>query len=120
MATVIKTWVATKYAGGFLSQGQSVTLTYHFTQEFEAQVPCGSAYGSNYSLDTGVFVYPSSDGGANFATAPLLSFVVPGAASGNRQAAVRVTTGQYAVELRSSSPSTTVYALTQEVITAIS
>lgn len=117
-ATPVKTWVATLTAGGFVSHGQSLTLTVNLTQGWEIQVPVGVRYGSNVSLATAVFVYPSSDGGATFDTEPMAAFSIPTTASVNKVASIRLTTGMYVIQVQSSSPSTTFFALTQELITA--
>lgn len=114
----VKTWVSTLNAGGFISSGQSLTVTVNITQQWEIQVPCGVRYGSNVSLAVAVFVYPSNDGGATFDTEPLVAFTIPTTASVNKVASVRLSTGMYAVRLLSSSPSTSFYVFTQEVITA--
>lgn len=117
-AIPVKTWVATLNAGGFISSGQSLTVTVNLTQGWEIQVPCGVRYGSNVSLASAVFVYPSNDGGTTFDTVPLLAYTLPTGASLNKNASVRLTTGQYAIQIQSSSPSTSFYVLTQEIVTA--
>lgn len=123
MATVVSVpvmaWLAALNAGGFVSAGQSNTVTVHLTQGLEIQVPVGVRYGSNVSLAAAVFVYPSNDGGANYDTVPLLAFSIPTTASVNQIASIRLATGQYAIRTVISSPSCTVFVLTQAVITAI-
>ena|SRR5438445_8981 len=118
VSTPVKTWVATLNAGGFISQSQSKTVTVNITQAWEVQVPLGVRYGTNVSLATLVQIYPSNDGGATFDTVPLLAFTIPTGASTSKIASVRLTTGMYAIQMQSSSPSTTFYTLTQEVVTA--
>jgi hypothetical protein len=127
MATVVsnpvKAWVATLTAGGFVSHGtgagRCLTLTIALTQGWEIQVPLGVRYGSNVSLATQVNILPSSDGGTNFDSAPLFSFSIPTLASANQVYSVRLTTGIYVIQMVASSPSTTFFALTQEVTTAV-
>lgn len=127
MATVVsnpvKTWIATLNAGGFISHGvgagRCLTVTVNITQQWEIQVPCGVRYGTNVSLATAVNIYPSNDGGVTFDTEPLLAFSIPTTASVNKIASIRLTTGMYAIQMIASSPSTTFFVLTQEVITAI-
>jgi len=119
VSTPVKTWVATLNAGGFISQGQGKTVTVNLTQGWEIQVPLGVRYGSAVSLATAITVYPSNDGGVTFDTEPLVSYAIPTTASVNKVASVRLTTGMYAVVMTSSSPSTTFFCLTQEIITAI-
>ena len=118
VSTVVKTWVASLNAGGFISHGQSKTCTFNMTAGWEGQIPLGVRYGSNVSLATLVQVYPSNDGGATFDTEPLAAFTIPTTASVNKIASIRLTTGQYAIVQTSSSPSTTFYCLTQELITS--
>jgi hypothetical protein len=120
MAQVIKAWRATLHSGTYLSHGQSITVTVNITQEWEIQVQVGVVFGSNVSLGPGIFVYPSSSGANNFDTEALVGFSIATTASANRRASIRLTTGQYAIQVVASSPSVTVYIHTQEVITAIS
>lgn len=119
----IKVQVATLNAGGFISHGvgagRGLTVTVNITAGWEVQVPLGVRYGSNVSLATPVYVYPTNDGGATFDTEPLVAFSIPTTASVNKIASVRLTTGMYVIQMVSSSPSTTFYVLTQEVITAV-
>lgn len=123
MATVVsnpvKAWLATLSAGGFISHGQALTITINLTQGWEIQVPIGVRYGSNVSLAQAINVYASDDGGATFDTLPLFALSIPTKASANQVVTIRLTTGMYAIAAFSSSPSTTVFALTQELITAI-
>lgn len=117
--TAVKAWLASLFLGGFISHGQSLTATFHLTQGLEVQIPCGVRYGSGVSLATAVYVYPSSDGGATYDTEPLVAFSIPAVASVNKIASVRLSTGQYAIQIQSSSPSTTFFILTQEVLTSM-
>lgn len=119
VANPVKTWVATLNAGGFISSGQSKTVTVNITQNWEIQVPMGVRYGSNVSLATLVNVYPSNDGGNTFDTVPLTQFTITTVASSSQIQSVRLTTGMYAITQTSSSPSTSFFVLTQEVITAV-
>jgi hypothetical protein len=118
IATAVKAWVATLNAGGFISHGQSLTVTVNLTAGWEIQVPVGVRYGSGVSLASAVFAYPSNDGGATFDTEPIAAMSVPATASVNKVGSLRLTTGIYAIQVQSSSPSTTFFVLTQEVITA--
>ena len=118
VATPVKTWVATLNAGGFISAGQSNTVTVLITGAWEIQIPMGARYGSGVSLASAVLAYPSNDGGTTFDTEPIAATSIPATASIAKVASLRLTTGIYAVETRSSSPSTTFFVLTQEVLTA--
>jgi hypothetical protein len=119
MANPTLAWTASLNAGQFLSHGQSLTVTVNITNGLEVQVPFGARYGSNISMPVGVFVYPSSDGGANFDTEPMVAFGINAVASVVKQISVRLPTGQYAVQMTASSPSVTVFVLTQQIITTI-
>jgi hypothetical protein len=118
VATAVKAWVATLSAGGFISHGQSLTVTVHLTQGWEIQIPVGARYGTGVSLASPVLAYPSNDGGATYDTEPIATASIPAIASVNKVVSLRLTTGQYAIQIQSSSPSTTFFVLTQEVITA--
>jgi hypothetical protein len=118
VATPVKAWVASLNAGGFISHGQSLTVTINITGGWEIQIPTGVRYGSNVSLASAIFAYPSNDGGATYDTEPVAAMSIPVTASVNKVASLRLTTGQYAIQIQSSSPSTTFYVLTQEIISA--
>ena len=120
VSTPVKAWVATLNAGGFVSSGQSISMTVNITQAWEIQVPTATRYGSGVSLATLVQIYPSNDGGATFDSVPLISYSIPTTASVGQVESVRLTTGQYVIQMTASSPSTTFYCLTQELITAYS
>lgn len=115
----VKTWLDTLSAGGFISHGQSFTCTVHLTQGWEIQVPIGVRHGTNVSLASTINVYPSSDGGVSFDSVPQMAFSIPTLASGRQVLSIRLRTGQYAIQVQVSSPSCTVFALTQEAITAV-
>lgn len=123
VSNIKKAWVSTLNAGAFVSHGigagRGLTVTINLTQGWEIQVPVGVRYGSNVSLATPVYVYSTSDGGATFETEPLVAFSIPTTASVNKTASIRLTTGMYALVMIASSPSTTFFVLSQEVITAI-
>lgn len=115
----VKTHLATLYAGGFLSHGQSLTFTVNLIRGWELQIPLGVQYGSAVSMPVAWSIYPSSDGGATFDTDPTYGFGITAVASAQRRLAVRVPTGIYAIQVQASTPSLTVFVLTQELITAI-
>lgn len=118
VATPVKTWVATVNAGAFMSHGQTFTALVNLTQAWEIQVPVGVRYGSNVSLATAIYVLPTSDGGNNYDSEPLVAFSVPTTASARKTESVRLTTGMYSIVMIASSPSVTFFLLTQEVVTA--
>lgn len=119
VSTPVKAWLATLNAGGFISHGQALTVTVNITGAWEIQIPIGVRYGANVSLAALIGIYPSSDGGANFDSVALQSFAIPTLASGRQVLSVRLTTGQYVVTVTMSSPSGTVFVLTQEAITGV-
>lgn len=121
VATKVLAWTNTGiHAGTAVAAGNSRTFTFSLTAGWEIQIPC-FAFAATASLDSGVYVYPTSDGGANYDTEPLVSFSIRTAAahSALKAASVRLTTGQYAVELRASSPTCTFGIRTCLVITAV-
>jgi hypothetical protein len=117
--TPVKAWVAQLFAGGFISHGQSLTLTVALTQGWEIQIPVEIRYGTNVSFGAAFYVYPSSDGGASFDTEPLLAFGSRTLANSSIRSTVKLTTGIYAMRVLISSPSVTVRVLTAEVLTAV-
>lgn len=120
MPNPILAWVATLNAGSFISHGQSMTVTVNITQGWEVRVQIGARYGSGVSLAAAVFAHSTEDGGANFDTEPMYALAIPALASVNKTISLRLPTGMYAIRVLVSSPSVTVFVLTQEVITAIS
>ena len=60
---------------------------------------------------------PVTEKFASFDTEPIAAASIPATTSVNKVASLRLTTGQYAIQVQSSSPSTTFFVLTQEVIT---
>jgi hypothetical protein len=117
-ATAILAWLATLDPGGFVSIGQSRTATVYLTQGIEMMIQAVCIFGSNVSLASTVAIYASNDGGANFDTEPTVAFGLPQLASGTKKESVRLTTGIYAIQMQSSSPSTTMWMPTYQVLTA--
>jgi hypothetical protein len=117
-ATVILAWVATLDAGGFTSIGQSRTATIALTQGIEVMFQVGAVYGTNVSVASTVAVYPSNDGGTNFDTEPMIGFGIPQASGATKKESCRLPTGIYAIQVLSSSPSTTFFIPTYQVLTA--
>jgi hypothetical protein len=117
-ANPVLAYTATLLAGSAIAAGNSLTVTVNITQGWEVQVPVNIRY-ATASLDTGVFAYPSSDGGASFDNQPIVAFAIPAVHIVNSRGSVRLSTGMYAIEIRSSSLSITIQVLTQQVVTAI-
>jgi len=118
VATPVLAYTASLIAGTPVAAGSSLTVTVNITNGWEIQVPIAIRY-TGASLDTGVFAYPSSNGGATFDNQPIVAFAIPAVNASTQQASIRLSTGMYAIEVRSSSLSITIQVLTQQRITAI-
>lgn len=120
MATItqVMTWVQTLNAGTAVQGGNSLTVTVNVTAGWEVQIPMQSTYGTA-SLGTGVYVYPTMDGGANYDTDPIYAFAMEKTHETTHRQSIRLTTGQYAIEMRASSPTVTCAVVTFVVITAV-
>jgi len=119
IATPVITWIAALNTGTAVGNA-SITVTLNITQAWEVQVPFEATFGASVSLDPAVNIYPSSDGGASYDTLPVTSFAITRLASGKHMTSLRLTTGQYAIEMRNSGPSATFAVETAMVLTAIS
>ena len=121
MATVsvpISAWVASISAGESVAQSSSLTFTVNITAGWEVQVPIALQM-SSVSADPVVNVFPSMDGGANYDTSPMSSFSIARVV-GKGQTSVRLSTGQYVLQVLNSGPNNaTAFINTQLVITAI-
>lgn len=119
IATNILTWVATIDAGQAKAAGQSLTVTVHLTAGWEIQIPIRCVYGT-YSVDSGIFIYRSTDGGATYDSLAFTAFSITGGQLLDMKKSIVLTTGQYAIEIRASSPTCTFMVLTQAIVTGIS
>jgi hypothetical protein len=112
-------YVATLMTASRAGPGQSVTATVFITAGWEMQLPVWVRF-SRTSGDPVVFVYPSSDGGANYDSTPMVSFSIARIATGTAQASVRLPTGIYAIQIQASGGETASFQiLTAMVLTAI-
>ena len=123
MATVVSTpvlnWVASIMAGTAVNQSSSLTATVSLTGGWEIQIPVAVQF-SNVSADPVISIYPSMDGGATYDTTAMTAFAVGRISTGKGQASIRLSSGQYAIQLLNSGPNTATFmVLTQVVITAI-
>ncbi len=123
MATVVTTpvaaWVASIMTATGVVQSASLTATCQVTAGFELQLPVRVQF-SNVSADPVINVYATMDGGANYDTTPLTSFSISRIASATGQASIRLSTGQYAIQVLNSGPnSALVSILTSLVITSV-
>ena len=102
------------------NQSSSTTITVNVVG-WEIQIPI-RVQQSNVSADQTINVYASMDGGATYDTTPYKSFSIARVASSPRigQTSIRLTAGQYAIQLISSGPQSQTFQVnTQAVITAI-
>ena len=120
VSTPLATWVATLLAltGGNISTNTYVSV--NITAGWEIQIPVQIRM-SAVSADPVISVLPSMDGGASYDTTPFVSFSVARiSGGGTRQASIRLSTGQYLLQITTSGPnSQSVAVLSQLVITAI-
>lgn len=118
-STPVITWVASLMAGTAVNQSSSLTATLSLTGGWEIQIPIAVQF-SNVSADPVVSIYPSMDGGATYDVTPMTSFAVGRVTTGKGQASIRLTTGQYAIQLLNSGPNTATFmVLTQLSIGSI-
>ena len=126
MASVLSTPVSTWTAGLMntltgVNQSSSLTATVHLTAGWEIQVPIIFSGVGSISANPVVNIFASMDGGTTFDSAPFLSFsITPVTNGGGVQSSIRLTTGQYCVQLLNSGPNSAVFAIkTQMVVTAV-
>ena len=103
VSTPVSTWVASIMAGTAVNQSSSLTATVSITAGWEIQIPVAVQF-SNVSADPVVSIYPSMDGGTNYDTTAMTSFSVGRISTGKGQASIRLSTGQYAIQLLNSGP----------------
>lgn len=124
VSTPVSTWVATllALASGGVNQSASLTVTVHLTQGWEIQIPIQVSHQANISADPVVNVFTSNDGGVTFDSNPFISFSVARASGGGgRIQSLRLTTGQYCIQLLNSGPNSAFFGvLTQLVVTGVS
>lgn len=112
-------WVASIMTGTGVAQSSSITATVSITAGWEIQIPVQCQF-SNVSADPVILIYPTMDGGATYDTTAMTSFSIGRIASATGQASIRLSTGQYAIQLLNSGPnSATFRILTYAAITAI-
>lgn len=124
MATVsnpVSAWVASILTATGLAQSTSLYVTVNLTSGWEVQVPV-RIVNSTVSADHVVNIYALMDGTAagNYDQTPFTSFSVARLASATSQASIRLSTGQYLMQVLVAGPSSQVVSvLTQLVITSI-
>jgi len=115
----VSAWVATIMDGTAVNQSASLTITVNITAGWEVQLPIKVRF-SNVSADPLIAIYPSMDGGTNYDTTAMSTFSVSRVAAGTGQASIRLSTGQYVIQLLNSGPNTATFIVpTQLVITAV-
>lgn len=121
VSTPVAAWVATLLALTGTSQSSNIYVSVSITGGWEIQIPVQVRM-SAVSADPVVSILASMDGGANYDTTPLTSFSISRISGGGTvQGSVRLSTGQYLLQMTSSGPnSQSIAVLTQLVITAIS
>jgi len=122
MATVsnpVIAWIASIMTGTGVNQSSSITATVNITSGWELQLPIQCQF-SNVSADPVISIFPSMDGGVTYDNTAMTSFSIGRIASATGQASIRLSTGQYALQLLNAGPnSSTFRVLTAAVITAI-
>lgn len=102
------------------SQSGSLTATVNLTAGWEIQIPIMISWKSGVSADAIVNVYASNDGGANYDSNPIISMPLARAGGGSARGTLKLPTGQYALQILNSGPSTGSAAiLTAQVLTGI-
>ena len=121
VSTPVSAWVASilTLANGGVNQSASITATVNITAGWEIQLPVQCRF-SNVSADPIISIFPSMDGGTTYDTTAMTSFSVARIASATGQASIRLSTGQYAVQMLNSGPNSASMAiLTQLIVTSI-
>lgn len=121
VSTPVSAWVASilTLANGGVNQSSSITATVNITSGWEIQLPIQCRF-SNVSADPVISIFPSMDGGTTYDTTAMTSFSIGRIASATGQASIRLSTGQYAIQMLNSGPNSASFAiLTQLVVTSI-
>ena len=119
VSTPVVAWVASIMASTGVNQSSSLTVTVNITSAWEVLVPFRVQF-SNVSADPVVNIYPSNDGGTTYDTTAMSSFSIGRIASGTGQATIKLSTGQYVIQILNSGPnSASITVGTQVVMTAI-
>ena len=121
VSTPVMAWVASIMTGTGANQSSNVTATIQITAGWEFQLPVQCQF-SAVSADPVILIYPSMDGGTTYDTTAMTSFSIARISGGGLgQASIRLSTGQYAIQMQTSGPnSQTFKILTAAVVTAIS
>lgn len=115
-------WQAALMATTATTQSGSLTVTVNITNNWEINVPVQISWKSGVSADAVINAYPSSDGGVTYDVNPAFSIsIARGTVSSvTRQTSIRLPTGQWALQILNSGPSTgSAAVITAAIITAI-
>jgi hypothetical protein len=118
----VSTWVAQLLALSGIAQSASLTVTVNITGAWEAQIPIIFSHAASQSADPTVNVYASMDGGATYDSNPFTQFSLARTptGAGSRQQSLRLSTGQYAIQLVNAGPSSAFFGVgTQLQITGV-
>ena len=122
VSTPVSAWVASILTSTGTNQSSSIYVTVNITAGWEVQLPV-RVQQSNVSADQTVNIYALMDGtaGGNYDQTAFTSFSVARvSAGGTGQGSIRLSTGQYLVQMIASGPQSQSFAvLTQLVITSI-
>lgn len=122
VATPQLAWVASIMTAAATSQSGSLTATVNITQGWEINVPVQVTWKSGVSADAIVNAFPSSDGGATYDVNPSYSVSIARGTTSSvtRSTSLRLPTGQWALQILNSGPSTgSAAVLTVVVLTGI-
>lgn len=115
-------WLSALLATTATSQSGSLTVTVNITQGWEINIPVQMSWKSGVSADGVINAFPSSDGGNTYDTAPQFSVNIPRGTVSSviSQASIRIPTGQWALQIINSGPSTgSAAVVTALIVTAI-
>lgn len=120
VSTPVSVWVASILTSTGTNQSSSIYATVNITAGWEIQIPI-QVIMSAVSSDPVVNILPSMDGGANYDTSAFQSFSIARITGGGTvQGSIRLSTGQYLIQMTSSGPNSQSFALlTQLVLTSI-
>lgn len=115
-------WQSSLLLATATTQSGSLTVTVNITNNWEIRLPVQLTWKSGVSADGVINAYASHDGGATYDSNPIFSIsIARGTASSvTRSTPIILPTGQYAVQILNSGPSTgSAAVLTAEIVTGI-
>ena len=115
-------WLASLLATSATTVSGSLTVTANITKNWEINIPVQMTWISGVSADGVINAFPSSDGGTHFDVNPAFSISIARGttSSSTRQTSIRLPTGQWALQILNSGPSTgSASVVTAQIITSI-